>query len=175
MSSARPATEAGPCERGPPCCAQLSSLVCRHAARAVEICIRPVAPCRKRERQASHLCRNLQSGCPPWAPGLPGCPSAPGRAALGARSEKKPTTSSLPPPFLLLLCLSACVLSPTSGFLFQTLFFCGRVLSRTKKVSAWFSPSTRSSPVHRRNRRRLAYLHQHHTHWTISPSLYPLF
>lgn len=54
---------------------RLSSLACRDAARAVEICVGPLAPCSEREKgkgkgRLAILVGNLQSGCRPWVPGV---------------------------------------------------------------------------------------------------------
>lgn len=109
----------------------------------------------KRERQASHLGRESSVRVSPLGPrGVP----APWGQPWEHASEKKPTAPSLPPPEVPPFSSCSACLSPRSGSIFQPLFFCGRVhpvLSRTKKVSAWFSPSTPSyitRPPRRRNR-----------------------
>lgn len=107
---------------------RLSSLACRDAARAVEICVGPLAPCSKREKgkgkgRLAILVGNLQSGCRPWVPGVSQrLGASPGNTLLRkAHGALSPSTRGA--PFLFLLCLPLSKIRiniPTSLFLWES-------------------------------------------------------
>lgn len=158
---------------------RLSSLACRDAARAVEICVGPLAPCSKREKgkgkgRLAILVGNLQSGCRPWVPGVSQrLGASPGNTLL-RKSPRRPLSLHQRCP-LSLPALPASLQDPDqySNLSFSVGESTLSCLEQKRCLRGSLRPLLLTSPV--RPVAETDRTLEHPAHWTTSSSLYPLF